>query len=161
MKIETPISDRSQVDAGYIIASHSSGDFVPLEVSQQLETDLNIWRSRAAAHEENYKEMLKRIDVLVLEKKELSAYADKLADGLPEGMLPMDIENIREANTKFAGDISRALEKLETVYRNINILTKNGLSDDEVYYFVTGAMIDLGYHFITAEEWEEIFKSAK
>jgi hypothetical protein len=61
MKIETPISDRSQVDAGYIIASHSSGDFVPLAVARQLESELNFWRARADAHKQKYK----RIDKLV------------------------------------------------------------------------------------------------
>ncbi len=56
--------------------------------------------------------------------------------------------------------IKAALDKLETVHRNINILTENGLSNDEIYYFVTGAMIDLGYRFTTTEEWEVILKNA-
>ena len=73
----------------------------------QLESEVNIWKIRAEAHEENYNEMLKRIDVLVLEKKELSDYADKLAAGLPEGMLPRDIENIREANTQLAVEVEK------------------------------------------------------
>ena len=72
----------------------------------QLESEVNIWKIRAEAHEENYNEMLKRIDVLVLEKKELSDYADKLAAGLPEGMLPMDIENIREANAQLTDEVT-------------------------------------------------------
>jgi hypothetical protein len=32
---------------------------------RQLEMEVNIWKIRAEAHEENYKEMLKRIDKLV------------------------------------------------------------------------------------------------
>jgi len=40
---------------------------------------------------------------------ELEAYADKLAAGLPEGMLPKDVEIIREANWEFAQRIA-ALE---------------------------------------------------
>ena len=72
----------------------------------QLESEVNIWKIRAEAHEENYNEMLKRIDVLVLEKKELSDYADKLAAGLPEGLLPMDIENIREANAQLTDEVT-------------------------------------------------------
>ena len=74
---------------------------------RQLESEVNIWKIRAEAHEENYNEMLKRIDVLVLEKKELSDYADKLAAGLPSGMLPMDIENIREANAQLAEEVEK------------------------------------------------------
>lgn len=61
----------------------------------------------------------------------------------------------------FEEKIKAALDKLETVHRNINVFTENGLSNDEIYYFVTGAMIDLGYKFTTPEEWEEIFKNAK
>ena len=73
---------------------------------RQLESEVNIWKIRAEAHEENYNEMLKRIDVLVLEKKELSDYADKLVAGLPEGLLPMDIENIREANAQLTDEVT-------------------------------------------------------
>ena len=42
---------------------------------------------------------------------ELQAYADKLADGLPEGMLPKDVENLRNANAGLAEDLRKA--KLE------------------------------------------------
>lgn len=37
---------------------------------------------------------------------ELEAYADKLARGLPEGMLPKDVENLRVANVQMAARIS-------------------------------------------------------
>lgn len=118
---KTPISDEACVDAGWIIASHSNGDFVSLETARFLENaawkarqreaeqlvEIKVWQDRADTHEQNYKEMLKRIDVLVLEKKELSDYADKLAAGLPEGMLPMDIENIREANAQLLAEVEK------------------------------------------------------
>ena len=39
------------------------------------------------------------------ERDELRAYADKLADGLPEGMLPKDVENLRNANAGLAEDL--------------------------------------------------------
>jgi hypothetical protein len=45
------------------------------------------------------------------ERDELKAYADKLADGLPEGMLPKDVENLRNANAGLAEDLRKA--KLE------------------------------------------------
>jgi cysteinyl-tRNA synthetase len=38
------------------------------------------------------------------ERDEYKAYSDKLAEGLPEGILPKDIENLRTANAKFAQD---------------------------------------------------------
>lgn len=39
---------------------------------------------------------------------ELQTYADKLADGLPAGMLPRDVENLREANAGLADDLQKA-----------------------------------------------------
>ncbi len=39
------------------------------------------------------------------ELNSLQAYADKLADGLPEGMLPKDVENLRNANSGLAEDL--------------------------------------------------------
>jgi hypothetical protein len=39
---------------------------------------------------------------------ELQTYADKLADGLPTGMLPRDVENLREANAGLAEDLQKA-----------------------------------------------------
>jgi chromosome segregation ATPase len=38
------------------------------------------------------------------ENAELRAYADKLAQGLPDGMLPKDVENLRDANLAFANE---------------------------------------------------------
>lgn len=40
------------------------------------------------------------------ERDALKAYADELAAGLPEGMLPKDIENIRRANEQFAAELA-------------------------------------------------------
>ena len=45
------------------------------------------------------------------ELNNLQAYADKLADGLPKGMLPKDVENLRNANAGLAEDLRKA--KLE------------------------------------------------
>lgn len=41
------------------------------------------------------------------EIERLRAYADKLAAGFPEGMLPADVENLREANVTMAAEIER------------------------------------------------------
>lgn len=49
---------------------------------------------------------------LVAEVEQLRAYADRLAAGLPEGMLPKDIENIKLANWKLAEENT----KLRAVY---------------------------------------------
>lgn len=49
--------------------------------------------------------------------EDLAAYADKLAEGLPEGMLPKDIENIRQANVTMATRIAE-LEATISAYEN-------------------------------------------
>lgn len=48
---------------------------------------------------------------------ELEAYADKLAAGLPEGMLPKDVENLREANASMADRIAELEEAFDYVER--------------------------------------------
>jgi hypothetical protein len=40
------------------------------------------------------------------ERDEARAYADKLAEGLPDGMLPKDVEVLREANTGLAAEVT-------------------------------------------------------
>ncbi len=44
--------------------------------------------------------------------EQLQTYADKLAEGLPVGMLPKDIENLNEANMKMATEIEQLKKKL-------------------------------------------------
>ena len=51
------------------------------------------------------------LKAVMQERDELRAYADKLADGLPEGMLPKDVENLRNANSGLAEDLRKV--KLE------------------------------------------------
>jgi uncharacterized coiled-coil DUF342 family protein len=56
---------------------------------------------------------------------ELQAYADKLADGLPAGMLPRDVENLREANAGLAEDLQKAEQERDEArmqYRTIELL---------------------------------------
>jgi hypothetical protein len=49
---------------------------------------------------ENSKELERELD-------EMIAYADKLAQGFPEGMLPKDVEVLREANHALAEEVYR------------------------------------------------------
>jgi len=46
--------------------------------------------------------LLEAICGLELRLKEMTEYADKLAEGLPVGMLPADIDNLRSANASLA-----------------------------------------------------------
>lgn len=49
------------------------------------------------------------------EIERLSTYAGKLADGLPDGMLPKDVENMRNANAYFAAENESLREELENM----------------------------------------------
>jgi len=49
------------------------------------------------------------------EIEHLNAYADKLANGLPDGMLPKDVENLRDTNVAFIGQIERLRSALEII----------------------------------------------
>jgi len=45
------------------------------------------------------------------QRDEARVYADKLAEGLPEGMLPKDVEVLREANLNLATNIAAVTEQ--------------------------------------------------
>ena len=54
------------------------------------------------AHEENYYQMLKRVDSLTEQLRESQAYADKLVEHKDMICLPKDLEVLREANLGLA-----------------------------------------------------------
>lgn len=49
------------------------------------------------------------------ERDEAREYADKLAGGLPDGMLPKDVEVLREANLGLAMELAEARETVESL----------------------------------------------
>jgi hypothetical protein len=63
-----------------------------------------------------------KIKKLRQELSEMTAYADKLAAGFPEGMLPKDIEVLREANAKLAEEASEYRGLLIELYNDINVI---------------------------------------
>lgn len=54
---------------------------------------------------------------LEIELAEARAYADKLAAGLPDGMLPKDVENLREANLALATELAIMTEDRDSETR--------------------------------------------
>ena len=69
---------------------------------EQLQKEVGIWKSRANAHEQNYLQMLKRINEVSEQLKESQAYADKLVEHKDMICLPKDLEVLREANLGLA-----------------------------------------------------------
>lgn len=72
------------------------------EPMDTMKNETEIWKSRALAHEENYYQMLKRVDSLTEQLRESQAYADKLVEHKDMICLPKDLEVLREANLGLA-----------------------------------------------------------
>lgn len=49
--VPTPRCDEAKVDVGWIIASHSTGEFVPLDFAQTLEAENAALRAKLAVWE--------------------------------------------------------------------------------------------------------------
>ena len=52
-----------------------------------------------------------KCESLERERDEAREYADKLAEGLPDGMLPKDVEVLREANLGLATEVTTVTEQ--------------------------------------------------
>ena len=121
---------------------------------EQLQKEVEIWKSRANAHEQNYLQMLKRIDEVSEQLRESQAYADKLVEHKDMICLPKDLDVLREANMGLAkesalwqeeakrwrdmymeydemleGHINDAVKRLDKVWEEINQLKKQ-IEDD-------------------------------
>lgn len=67
--------------------------------------------------------------VLRSEYERLQRYADKLAAGLPEGMLPKDVENLREANAQMATEIGQLRREIEGLKHDLDRSMANHVAD--------------------------------
>jgi len=78
-------------------------------------TDVEIWKSRAQAHEENYNEMLKRIDVLAAENESWKAEAKLWRDMYIQydEILEKDIEKAKKR-------ITNVIAKIKSLDKEIN-----------------------------------------
>jgi len=74
--------------------------------------ETEIWKSRATAHEENYNQMLKRIDELVVENKLWKAEAERWRD------MYMQFDEMLE------GQVNDAVDRLEKVWEGLDELKK-------------------------------------
>jgi len=116
---------------------HDHNDMTPLdyalahnnELTQKLDQvieDRDIWRrtteickSRAAAHEENYQQMLKRVDELVLDNKFWEGEAKRWRD------MYMEYDEMLE------GDLEKAKKRIFNIMAKIKSLEKE--MNDEKY----------------------------
>ena len=63
------------------------------------------------------------------ERDEAREYADKLAEGLPEGMLPKDVDVLRDANLKLATELATVTEQRDRLAMALRMITTFDYSD--------------------------------
>ena len=80
-----------------------------------MKSESEIWKSRALAHEENYHQMLKRIDELSVENKSWKDEAKRWRDMYLEydEMLESDLERAKAR-------ISNVIRKIKSLEKEIN-----------------------------------------
>ena len=80
-----------------------------------MKNEAEIWKSRALAHEENYHQMLKRIDELSAENKSWKDEAKRWRDMYLEydEMLESDLERAKAR-------ISNVIRKIKSLEKEIN-----------------------------------------
>jgi len=77
-----------------------------------MKNETEIWRSRALAHEENYYQMLKRVDELVAENKLWQEEAKRWRD------MYMEFDEVLEER------VNEAVQRLEKVWEGLDELKK-------------------------------------
>ena len=77
-----------------------------------METELQIWKSRAEAHEENYLQMLKRIDAAIAERDLWKLEAKRWRD------MYLEYDEMLE------GHVNDAVDRLDKVWEGLEELKK-------------------------------------
>ena len=77
-----------------------------------METELQIWKSRAEAHEENYLQMLKRIDAAIAERDLWKLEAKRWRD------MYLEYDEMLEER------VNEAVQRLEKVWDGLDELKK-------------------------------------
>ena len=80
--------------------------------------EVNIWKSRAQAHEENYHQMLKRVDELVAENKLWQQEAKRWRDMYCEydEMLDADMVEAKEKIANMDAEIEKIKKQMSKGY---------------------------------------------
>lgn len=82
---------------------------------------INAERAEARGLRKAWVELDDKRQILERKLAESEAYADKLAAGLPIGMLPADVENLREANGKLADSLYKTERELAFALSDVNL----------------------------------------
>ena len=79
---------------------------------ETMKNETEIWKSRALAHEENYYQMLKRVDELVADNKLWQEEANRWRD------MYLEYDEMLE------GQVNDAVDRLEKVWEGLDELKK-------------------------------------
>ena len=79
---------------------------------EQLQKEVNIWKSRANAHEENYLQMLKRIDEVVKDRDLWQEEAKRWRD------MYLEYDEMLE------GQVQDAVKRLDKIWKELDQLKK-------------------------------------
>ena len=77
-----------------------------------------------------YEDAQAEIEQLQKENKRLQAYSDGLAGKFSEGMLPADVENLRNSNTAMATEIDELRRQRDLLYENFDIGLYDPMPED-------------------------------
>jgi chromosome segregation ATPase len=94
--------------------NHATGTPLTKALKQlaEIKIDRDEWK---AVSEGRLLDSIDKVAQLELELAEAREYADKLAEGLPDGMLPKDVEVLRESNLGLATELTTVTEQRETL----------------------------------------------
>jgi hypothetical protein len=81
-----------------------------VQLARQLESELADWMQHAAQYAAERESNAMQALAFKAERDEAREYADRLAEGLPDGMLPKDVEVLRQANLDLAMELTEARE---------------------------------------------------
>jgi len=78
---------------------------------------------------ERVRDLVQQLAETSRREESLEQYADELAAGLPVGMLPKDVENLRHANGVFAQQVFNLEQQMTEAWRILSVLSSNLLDD--------------------------------
>jgi hypothetical protein len=109
-----------------------------MEAEAECCTAPGLWEEYVSDYTANRQAVVDHVEAQATRITELEAYADRLAAGLPEGMLPKDVENLREANAWMATCIQEIEWKLyvaacgeEALGVAVNVLMKEKIAAEK------------------------------
>jgi hypothetical protein len=73
-----------------------------MEAEAECCTAPGLWEEYESDYIANRQAAADHVEAQAARIREFEAYADRLAEGLPEGMLPKDVESLRDANAQMA-----------------------------------------------------------